>query len=278
MEARELLTDNLPLIERAIAFAARRMRFSPDAAEDFHSFVMLKLMERDVLGAYEGRGFTTFISVVVQRLALDFRISEWGKWHASAEAKRLGPLAVELEVLTRRDGRSLDEALPILRARHDGVTRESLAHLTDQLPPRQARPTAVPLEEAQVIADRGAPPDEKLLARERHAASERVSAVMTEVIATLPEDERLIFQLHFEGGMRVSEIARSLRLDQKRLYRTIERRLGELRAEATRRGITASLVADLIGREETILQFPMGNAASRPSMHREVAEEPEERG
>lgn len=274
----ELLSENLPLVERAIAFTARRYRFSPDTADEFKSFVMEKLVERDVMRSYEGRGLTTFISVVVQRLALDYRISEWGKWHASAEAKRLGDLAVELEVITRRDGRSLDEAFAILRPRHEGVTRESLAELADRLPPRAPRPSAVPIEEAGVVADRRATPDETLLASERHASSERISAVIADLFATIPADERLIFQLRFESGMRVADIARALRIDQKRLYRIIERRLAHLRAEAQRRGISAAEVADLIGRDETVFHFTLGNPPPRPSMQdAEVAEEPEHR-
>ena len=68
--------------------------------------VKLRLVENDyaVLRAYEARSkFETFISIVVQRMALDFRIHMWGKWHASAEAKRLGPLAIRLEELLLRN-------------------------------------------------------------------------------------------------------------------------------------------------------------------------------
>src|SRR4051812_13064188 len=76
----------------------------------------------------------------MQRLALDYRIHLWAKWHTTAEAKRLGELTVELEKLLHRDGRTLDEALVIARDPQAEVQRdhESLAALADRLPaPRE---------------------------------------------------------------------------------------------------------------------------------------------
>src|SRR5205085_8638364 len=92
MDARALLEANLDLIERVIRFTARRQRLDETDAEDFASIVKLKLIENDyaVIRKFEGRSnFSTFITVVVQRMLLDYRIHYWGKWHASAEAKRL---------------------------------------------------------------------------------------------------------------------------------------------------------------------------------------------
>src|SRR5258705_10650787 len=113
----------MALIERAVAFACRRNRLDPNDAEEFAAIVNLKLVENDcaILRAYEARsGFATFISVVVQRMALDYRIHVWGKWHTTVGAKRLGPLAVELERLLHRDGRTLDDALVILVGKDRG--------------------------------------------------------------------------------------------------------------------------------------------------------------
>lgn len=122
MEAVALLTTNLALVERAVAFACRRYRLTPDDAEELGAIVRLKFVENDyaIVRAFSGRcAFSTYVHIVVQRMALDYRIHVWGKWHSSAEAKRLGPLAVELEILLHRDGRTLDEALPLLAARHE---------------------------------------------------------------------------------------------------------------------------------------------------------------
>lgn len=268
-EALALLTANLAVIERAVRFAARRYRLDPDAAEDFEATVKLKLVENDyaILEAFEARSsFATFIGIVVQRMALDYRIHAWGKWHSSAEAKRLGPLALEVEKLLHRDGRTLDDALQILSSRHPGLTRESLQALSAKLPARAPRHRDVALEEAEAFAVlRATTVEEPALADERRTTSARVSEIVSRVVATLPEEERLVLQLRFEGGMTVAQIARSLGLDQKLAYRQIERNMRTLRQELERGGIDARDVNDLIGRDETLLHFDLGKRAARPS-------------
>jgi RNA polymerase sigma factor for flagellar operon FliA len=280
-ELAELLTANLPLIERAVAFACRRNRLDPDDAEEFSAIVKLKLIENDyaILRSYEARsGFATFISVVAQRMALDYRIHLWGKWHTTAEAKRLGELAVELEKLLHRDGRTLDEALVILGPKHEGITRASLAALADRLPPRTPRMREVAMADSAELRAETAAADERVLEGERRRTSEKVSTVMSAIIAELPEADQLILQLRFEGGMAVSQIARALQIEQKLLYRRIERQMKDLRAELERRGVDANDALDLIGRDEAILEFDLGNRNRRPSIGRDerAANQPEE--
>src|SRR5215208_5464467 len=41
----------------------------------------------------------TYVTVVIQRLFLDYRNRLWGKWRPSSDAKRLGPTAMLLERL-----------------------------------------------------------------------------------------------------------------------------------------------------------------------------------
>jgi transposase-like protein len=89
---------------------------------------------------------------------------------------------------------------------------------------------------------------------------------MSAVIERLPEDERLILQLRFEGGMTVPQIARALGLDQKLTYRRIERRMRDIRTELERSGIAWRDVLDLIGRDEALLQFDLGKQKPRPSI------------
>jgi RNA polymerase sigma factor for flagellar operon FliA len=270
VEPHQLLTENLAVIERAIAFASRRYRLDPTDAEEFAGIVKLRIVENDyaVLRAYEARSsFATYMSIVVQRMALDFRIHEWGKWHTSAEAKRIGPLAIALEELIVRDGRTLGEAQTILGPKHDNVTLDALQTLAARLPSRAPRRRDVGLEEAELVAvTRPAEVEEPLLASERRQTSDHVSSIMSDVIAQLPEDQRLVLQLRFEGGMTVAEIARSLGLDQKLTYRQIERNMRELRNELERRGVAWQDVADLIGRDEALLHFDLGNRNPRPSI------------
>lgn len=269
-EAHELLTSNLAVIERAVGFASRRYRLDPNDAEEFASVVHFKFVENDyaILRAFEARSsFATYISIVIQRLALDYCIHVWGKWHASAEAKRLGSLAIELEQLLHRDGRTVDEALVILAPKHDGITRASLQAIAGRLPDRAPRHRDVGIEKAESVAvTRPAEVEEPLFANDRRRASEKLSAIMSAVIGRLPEDERLILQLRFEGGMTVPQIARALGLEQKVTYRRIERRMRDIRTELERSGIAWRDVLDLIGRDEVLLQFDLGKQKPRPSI------------
>lgn len=269
-DARELLVANEALIARAVAFVCRRYRFGPDDAEEFRSVVHLRLVENDyaALRAWEGRSsFATYIGVVVQHIALDYRNHLWGKWRASAEAKRLGEVAVELEQLLHRDGKTFDEALSTLAARREGVTRESLHALAAKLPRRAARHREVDLEEAEPYAVTGpVAVEEKIRDDERRIAAERLRRLLAASFAKLPDDDRLLLQLRFEQGMTVAQIARALQRDQKLLYRRIDRLMREIRVELERSGVASADVADLIGRDEVFFSFDFGKHAPRPSM------------
>lgn len=267
---RELLTENMPIIERAVAFAARRFRLDSSDADELRAIVHFKLVENDyaIVRAYEQRSrFSTYISVVIQRIALDFRTRAWGKWHTSAEAKRQGPLAVDLERLLLRDGRSLEEAETLLAARHGGgVTLQSLQALRDRLPQRTPRHREVSLEPAETVAVVCPETvEESAVSYDRRRASQRVSQTVAAVLAELSDQDRVILRLRFEGNMTVAQIARTLHLEQRFLYRRIDQRLQQIRAELLRRGVARDDVLELIGHDEAHLAFDIEKTDRRPS-------------
>src|SRR5437762_4803377 len=107
----------LQTVERTIRFACRHRCLRHDEADEFESYVKFKLIDDDyaILRKYDRRSsFAAFLSVVVHRLLLDYRIAQWGKWHSSAQARRLGEPAITIETMLVRDHRSIDEALPAL--------------------------------------------------------------------------------------------------------------------------------------------------------------------
>ena len=124
----------------------------------------------------------------------------------------------------------------------------------------------VPIDEIEPLSANTADAEEQVLAGERKRVSERVSSMMSVIISNLPADERLILQLRFEGGMTVAEIARAMQIEQKLLYRRIERRMHEIRAELERAGIASRDVLDLIGRDDALVSFDLGKQESRPSI------------
>jgi RNA polymerase sigma factor for flagellar operon FliA len=287
--SRHLLEENLALIKRVITFTCRRHRFTQDETEEFTSIVYVKLADNDraIIRAWEGRSsLSTYLSVVVERWALDYRISEWGKWRPSAQAKRMGPLAVELEQLLKRDKRTLEEAQPILAPKYGNVTLESLRKTAGELPDRNASPVDVPLVEAENVPDGGAHDIENQASTDdRRRTAERVAALMRNALAKLSEDDRMYLQLRYGQGMTVAQIARAFQREQKLLYRRIERCMLDIREELRASGVSDEDVMDLIGRDDIKLDFALGNGGgnggnggSRPSKESDerVATKPEE--
>lgn len=247
-----------------------------DAAqlEEFTGYVHLKLIENDyaAIRAFRGRsGFGTYLTTVIARLLNDYRNHEWGKWHDSAEAKRLGDLAVELERLLVRDGRSLEEAFTVLLQKYPGATRESLEQLASRFPSRFRR-RMVGLDQRPEPSEAGTADD--VVANAQNAAI--ISSVVRDFIERLPAEDRLLFQLRFEGDMPVPQIAKSTGQDMQWLYRRLRTHFVGLREELERAGITAADVAKLVGADGTDLDFQLKSRKRRPSNDEDPGAAPEE--
>lgn len=247
MEPRELLESNLEVIGRIAAAACRRARrYGPDA-EDFEASVHLALIENDyaVLRKYEGRcAFSTYLTVVIERLMEDDRNRVMGRWRPSAEAMRLGPAALMLESLVHRDHRSLDDALPLVQAVDRTLTRERLEALLHQLPERAPRPQPMPLED--IDAHTSDETDALALANEVRPLSSRTNDVVRETLAALPSEDRALLQFRFAESMKISDISRMMRLPQRPLYRRLDGLLGRFRAALASAGVDGSAAADLL--------------------------------
>src|SRR6185369_4365613 len=140
MTREELFLSELATIERVIAWVCARRCLRGADAEDFASTVKLRIIENDyeILGRFEGRSsLRTYLSAVVNHLYLDYQTQRFGKWRPSAEARRLGTVALRLEVLLYRDGLTFEEACGVLQTDY-GVaqSREALHDLSLQLPRR----------------------------------------------------------------------------------------------------------------------------------------------
>src|SRR5262245_53162084 len=112
------------VIESVIRFVCRRRGLRGDEAEEFAAEVRLRLVESDsaILRKFQGRSsIQTFLTVVIQRLALDYQASRWGRWRPSVVARSEGPAAVRLEQLVVRDGLPLADALVLVVSEFDGV-------------------------------------------------------------------------------------------------------------------------------------------------------------
>ena len=167
------------------------------------SVVRYKLLDRDfaILRKFQGRSaMTTYLTVVVERLCLDFFNERWGKWRPSSAARRHGATALLLEQLIVRDGLTFDEAVNTLQINH-GIadSRESLLSIYVQLPMRTVRRFAGE-EELALVASRGGAADPAFELPEEYELAARIETLLQEAIAGLPTRDRLIPPSALSGG------------------------------------------------------------------------------
>jgi RNA polymerase sigma factor for flagellar operon FliA len=264
-DANELLSQCLPVVRRIVAFVCRRRHLTAADGDDFSSYVTVKLLEDDaaILRKFAGRSsLQTFLSVVIQRLFLDYRRAAWGKWRPSAQAKRLGALAILIEQLIARDGHNADETYEIVATNHgQSLSRAEFDRIVAGLPQRQVRK----FEDDVVLAGlpSGSPlPDEDLAAEETSRQGRRVDEALRHVMASLPAEDRLLLTLQFYDGRTVAEISSMLGLEQKALYRRFDRLLRDLRRQLEAAGLEAA-VFEVLGVGRSALEQERSDA--RPS-------------
>jgi len=249
----KLFLDNLKLVERVVAWACRTHYCRGEEAEEFAAQVKIKLVDNGyaVLRKYSGKStLKTYLSAVVLNYFHDHRNHLWGKWRPSAEAVRLGEVAIKLEELVWRDGRSFDEACETLRTNYKlDVSQAELERIAARLPQKPPRRLVSEdeLRERPAIEPR---PEAQILEHELLSTRRRVAAALDEALASLPDEDLLVIRLCILKGMKLADVARSLGLDEKALYRRKDRILARLRQALEERGITWAEVADLLNREE----------------------------
>jgi RNA polymerase sigma factor (sigma-70 family) len=234
--------QNLPLIERIIASTARRQGFDIDEASELASWIKLRFVENDyaVLGKFRGESsIGTYLTVVIAMLARDYRVQRWGRWRPSSAARQGGPLAIRLESLVVRKGYRLEQAGELLRTTGETtLSDKELAGILTKLPARRPlRPVevgAAPLVEMES----GNRADFLVTEQSAEADRQRTTKALDEALSALPVEDRIVLKMRFWEQMSVAEIARGLGLDQKPLYRRLERLLADLRARLTRAGVT----------------------------------------
>jgi RNA polymerase sigma factor (sigma-70 family) len=265
MNASDLFAANLGLIDRIIGIVCRRASLFGADAEDFASEAKLALIEDDyaVLRKHEGRSsLETYLTVVIRRLLADMRTRTKGRWHASSEAERLGPIAVSLETLVRRDGRTLDEALTHIRSADPNATREMLEEILRRLPERTGRPRAVDLEGIAYAIAGGEAADTRAVAHDVHRVSAIAGNALRELLAELPAEDRVLLRLRYGSEMSIADISRMTRLPQRPLYRRLEWLLARLRSTLTGAGIDRKTAAELVGSDAAEMDFGLMNGKS----------------
>jgi RNA polymerase sigma factor (sigma-70 family) len=239
MDPRQQYVDHLDAINAIAESLCRRNGVRGADAEDFVADVRLKLLQDDCAVFRKFRGgssTTTFLTVVIANLFRDHRTRLWGKWRPSAEARRRGEIAVQLETAMYRDGQSFEDACGTLtRSGRFRVDRTELKRLLNELPRRVPRP--VP-DEASVVDDLPASnyADDSLLDREREDHLAAAKAALSRALAQLEPEDQLIIRMHFLEGLSIADVARGLGLEQKPIYPRIRRLLQRLCESMKREG------------------------------------------
>jgi RNA polymerase sigma factor (sigma-70 family) len=243
-----LYSEHADTIESVLAYTRRAHRLSADDGDEFSSWARLKLLEDDsaILRKFQGlSSVKTFLVTVVQRLFLDWRIKEWGKWRPTADARRQGPVAIELEKLVLRDQIEFDQAANILISKGTATSREECDRVWGELPRRPARQRAG----EQVLETIPSPvlSRDPIAVDEERASAHRASSALADALPGLTPQEQLIIRLRFQDGFTVARIAQLIGEEQKPLYRRIDQILGRLRTTLSEAGVTAEEVRDLLG-------------------------------
>ena len=248
-----LFLDNLALVDCIVASICRRNRLTKEEAEDFASVVKLKLIDDDylVLRKFSGKcaSLRGYLIAVVQHAYQDHRNHLWGKWRPSAEARRLGPLAVKLDTMLHRDGLTLDEACA-LAAPGD---REEMQRLASKLPPRAKR-RMEDIQQLETVPSRERSPEARLLDRERQEIADSLQRVLAEALEGLTSEERLLLHLRLERRFSLVSVAKAYGVDARRLYQRWERLIRQLRTRLEKSGYEPHQVAWILD---------LGNAGER---------------
>lgn len=209
----------------------------PDQADEFRSWVRVRLLDDDraVLRKFSGRSsLRTYLVTVIERLFLDWRNHEWGKWRPSSEARRLGEVAMELERQVLRDGLPFDVAAQSLVARGQVLHVAECDRIWARLPrhPRRQRADEAALE--TVPAARAADLVEQ---GEHRAKARRVLDALADAMAALPAADLQALRLRYWSGVKVARIAELAGEDAKATYRRLDRLRARLRERLVAAGV-----------------------------------------
>jgi RNA polymerase sigma factor for flagellar operon FliA len=244
----DLYQQHHAAIERAISKVCHKHHLSRTEAEDFGSVLRIHILENDraVLRKFGERAtMDTYLHAVAVHRFQDWRNAQWGKWRPSAEAKRMGPVAVQLETRLVRDQLPMNEAVQILQNNH-GVTesREALETMAARFPVRHGRTFVgedVLAMRPAANGDAGA----TLEASVATSAARQAADALEEIIRALDPLDRMILRMRFKDGRKIADIARDLDLEPKVLYRRLERVLAELKSALEARGITSETAREI---------------------------------
>jgi RNA polymerase sigma factor for flagellar operon FliA len=92
--------------------------------------------------------------------------------------------------------------------------------------------------------------DERIAEAEAAAERKRVLGALRRVMERLEPEDRMVVRMHLEDGLTLAAVARALNVEQKPLYRRVDRLRAQLKAWLEGEGVHLSHVHDLRGSQE----------------------------
>lgn len=245
---RELFENHWTLIESVIRWVSKRHCLRAEEAEDFASHAALKLVEDDygVLRKFRGQSsLRTYLTTVITRIFLDYRIARWGKWRRSAAAAKAGPIGVRLDRLMFRDGYTMNEAVALVAGDPQVVmTHAELLSLAATLPSRSPRRQESEAALEELVAQESA--EDNVALREAVRCTLSVRKALVRAFGELPGDDRLLLKMRFREDWSVARMASMLDCEAKGLYRRVHRALRALHSSMLASGVTQEEVATVL--------------------------------
>ena len=236
------------IIEAVIRSVCRHRGIPANDWDDFAGDVRLALLDpvANVLGQFGGRSkIQTYVTVVVQREAIEYLRRKWGRWRPAEPVKQEGPAAIRLQELVVRDGRPLQAALDIVLHEFREADRASLEALAQTFTARLQRRNLGEELLLDVVSG-GADPEQTLLTKEAAERLGHLIAAMLRAVETLDPSEQLLLKYRYQHRMKVSDIARLMKEDPKRLYRKLDDIRARLRAALEAEGIDTETVRRIL--------------------------------
>ena len=252
MNPEQTYLEHLGKIERIAAFVARQSHLNPDETSEFTQEVRVRLLDNDyaIIRKFEGRSlFSTYLTTVIVRLFHQWRVEQWGKWRPSAEAKRLGDKAITFERLLTRDGFTFEEAVKVLTTPAGSqYTVAELEAIYIRLPLRNPRPILVSDEALPEAVAVDADAERRVENGDYERTARHAAVTMDDLLTSMDAEDRLILQMRFWHALKVPDIAQRLHIEQKKLYKRLDKLFLTLRKGLERAGVSKSEIGTLLSR------------------------------
>lgn len=248
----ELVSRGLELVHRLVRSLCRRQGLRPEEGEELEAEVQLKLIENDhriLRQCADPDRLPSYLGFVVTSTWHDGLRKVQGRTkRPSSKARELGPVGEKLEKMLGQ-GETVDGAYLRLKPEFPDLDREDLEELAGKVKPKEGRRR----EGEERIGTLESPEpggEERLERREGQSLKRRALALVAQHLDELPDEDRRLLVRACAGGVKVSRIARSLGLEQKPLYRRIDKRLAELRRTLEEAGVRWENLREVLGVDE----------------------------